>query len=200
MKTFNNISLFLILFLLFSCSSTLRKNNPDSENFNNETHVVKITSEVQSSYDTAIKYLKNNQIKKAQQLLVRLAKDNPGISGIHLNLALIYYRSFKFELSRQSLNKVLKISSKNSLAFNLSGTLYREAGKFKLAREAYLFALKLSPNYADAHLNIAILFDIYLESFKDAKQHYLSYLELNKGDNTKIKLWLQDLELRISKG
>ncbi len=200
MNRFNNISLFLIFLLLSACSSAVRQSDFDNDVVKNETKLVTITSKTQKTYDIAIQYLKNNQVKKAQKLLLDLANDNPEISGIHLNLALIYYRLFQFELSRQSLNKVLRLSPKNSLAYNLSGTLYREAGKFDLAREAYLFALTLSPNYADAHLNIAILFDIYLVSLTDAKQHYLRYLELNKGDNTKVKLWLQDLELRISKG
>ncbi|VAX01463.1 hypothetical protein MNBD_GAMMA22-1965 [hydrothermal vent metagenome] len=191
MMLFNKILLLLLLSVLFSCSSAVRQVN---------LKTVDITSKFQRKYSVAINYLKNNQVKKAQKLLTNLAKEFQDFPGIHLNLALIYYRLSELELSRKSINIVLKISPENSLAYNLSGTLYRKAGEFTLARKDYLTALKISPNYADAHLNIAILFDIYLQSLLDAKQHYLKYLKYTSDDNKQVELWLQDLETRISKG
>ncbi len=60
----------------------------------------------------------------------------------------------------------------------------------------------LFSDFADAHLNLAILYDIYLQFFYDAHDHYQRYLELAPEDETakKVKLWLQDLQQRMLQG
>ncbi len=201
MIRYNNVFIAVIILLLTACASTSQQSDSIDEqlNFNNKV-VFKVELKIKKQYSVALNYLKVNKVNKAQKILEDIATKSPGLPGVHLNLALLYYHLKYFKRSRTELNKVFKVSNKNELAYNLSGSLYRQAGQFTLAKNSYSRSLKLVPDYADAHLNIAILFDIYLQNWTDAKQHYLRYLDLSNNNTKQVKLWLQDLELRMSKG
>ncbi len=201
MIRYNNVITAIIVLFLTACASTSQQDDViDAQLIIKNKVDIEVKPEIKKQYFVALNYLKTNEVKKAQKILEEIATNSPGIPGVHLNLALLYYHLKNFKRSRSELDSVFKVSKNNELAYNLSGSLYRQAGKFVLAKNAYSRALKLVPDYADAHLNIAILFDIYLQYWIDAKQHYLRYLDLSNNNTKQVKLWLQDLELRMSKG
>ena len=78
--------------------------------------------------------------------------------------------------------------------FNQLGVSYRHAGKFTKAREAYETALAIDPNYADAHLNLGVLLDLYLGDNTLALVHYERYLAL--GGDAAVGKWVADLKNR----
>ena len=80
--------------------------------------------------------------------------------------------------------------------FNLQGIHYRRAGLFRQARDAYQAALRLRPDYAMAHINLAILCDIYLQDMDCARRHYREYLRLAGAGDNRVELWMADLEQR----
>lgn len=201
MKLFSSFLLLISLLVLSGCVNNIRRAEPINIVLPKKESIhVYISAEVEDKYTAAIQFLKYNKPENARLILENIEKNNPGISGVHLNLALIYYASNKFKLARQQVDKALLLSPKNIIAYNLSGTLFRKQGKYKLARSAYATAIKISPDYADAHLNMAILFDIYLQYWEDAKLHYSTYLTLGHADDKQVKLWLQDVNMRLSKG
>jgi tetratricopeptide (TPR) repeat protein len=76
------------------------------------------------------------------------------------------------------------------------GILYREQGDFQAALHAYDQALTLQPDYALAHRNIGILYDLYLQQPGQALTHYKRYLELVGEDDKTVSGWVIDLERR----
>jgi len=84
----------------------------------------------------------------------------------------------------------------NAAAFLQRGILYREKGDFQAALGAYEQALTLQPDYALAHRNIGILYDLYLQQAAQALTHYKRYLELQGNDDKTVSGWVIDLERR----
>jgi len=53
------------------------------------------------------------------------------------------------------------------------------------------------PNYPQAHLNAAVLFELYRGKFIQAKTHYQAYLALKPNDKQTQK-WLAGLEIKLA--
>jgi len=83
--------------------------------------------------------------------------------------------------------------------YNALGSIYRRTGRFDDAETAYLKALQLAPDYANAHLNIGILYDIYLSNLSAALNHYQRYQTISGGDNTVVNKWIIDVKQRLAK-
>lgn len=161
-----------------------------------QERVLIISPEARAEYAAAVALLRNNQPYEARAALTKVIERHQEIPGAYLNLALLDYHEGFYDSARSRVDKALEMRPRNAPAYNLSGTLYRHEGKFRKAWEAYSLALAVDDSYAPAHLNLAILFDIYLQYWLDARTHYQRYLELNGADET-VSLWLQDLERRI---
>jgi tetratricopeptide (TPR) repeat protein len=67
--------------------------------------------------------------------------------------------------------------------YNNLGWLYTEKKKFKEAEKAYLKAVNLNPNYANAYYNLGLLYDLHLKDELGAIECFEKYVEL-KGERT----------------
>ena len=61
----------------------------------------------------------------------------------------------------------------------------------------YQQALSSDDSYANAHRNIAILYEIYRGEYDKALQHYHRYLALIGGEDREVSMWIADLERRV---
>tara|TARA_R110002167_G_scaffold30636_2_gene101204 strand:+ start:9005 stop:9637 length:633 start_codon:yes stop_codon:yes gene_type:complete len=158
--------------------------------------------EIQQRYKDALSLIREEQYIPAQQALESLLAEDPEIAGAWYNLALLQYRQQDQQGSLRSLDHCLALSPRNPAAHTLNGLILRQQGQFKSARIAYAKALESDQNYASAYLNLAILYDIYLQYFEDALIHYQRYLALaGEGEQPEqVKLWIQDLQLRMAQG
>ncbi|HEY5718237.1 MAG TPA: hypothetical protein VIS52_07040 [Motiliproteus sp.] len=198
-KRLNNALLCLLVLLLAGCAGsnikraeTLQLGLPEVEQ-----KVLVISPEARAQYSAAVALLRDDKSYEARNALQQLLKISE-VPGAYLNLALLDYHEGFYSSARHRLDKALELMPRNAAAYNLSGTLYRQEGEFKKAWEAYALALQADENYAPAHLNLAILFDIYLQYWLDARNHYQRYLDLH-GEDPQVNLWLQDLERRIKR-
>jgi cellulose synthase operon protein C len=76
------------------------------------------------------------------------------------------------------------------------GIAHRRAGRFAEARESYGAALALDPLYAPAHLNLAVLLDLYLGEAPEAMTHYRQYLALAAAPDPRVALWAREASNR----
>jgi tetratricopeptide (TPR) repeat protein len=83
-----------------------------------------------------------------------------------------------------------------AVAPTLAGIAHRRAGRFAEAREAYGAALALDPLYAPAHLNLAVLLDLYLGEAPEAMAHYRQYLALAAEPDPRAALWAREASNR----
>lgn len=63
-----------------------------------------------------------------------------------LNLALVYFYEFKYWLTIQECNNVIKVDPKNSLAWIRRGSAYYMLSDFSKSKKDWNIALKLNPN------------------------------------------------------
>jgi len=199
-KRLNKPLLCLLLVLLGGCAgtsikraATLQVGLPELQE-----RVLLISPEARAQYAAAVELLRTERPYEARAALQQLIKVYPEVPGAYLNLALLDYHEGFYSSARHRVDKALQLLPRNAAAYNLSGSLHRQAGEFKQAWEAYALALAVDEKYAPAHLNLAILFDIYLQYWLDARQHYQLYLDLH-GPDQQVTLWLQDLERRIKR-
>jgi TolA-binding protein len=72
----------------------------------------------------------------------------------------------------------------------------RRAGRFADARQGYAAALALDPLYPPAHMNLAVLLDLYLGEPAEAMAHYQRYLELATEPDPRVALWAREASNR----
>ena len=155
-----------------------------------------VQPELQRAYDAALAALRAGQLKEAEQQLLTLTHQAPELSGPYANLGLLYRRAGRNVESIAALERAVEVNPKRAVYYNELGIGYREAGKFDKARSSYRKAIDLDPAYAAAHLNLAILYDLYLQEPKDALPHYRRYMELVPAEASTVTKWIIDLERR----
>ncbi len=79
---------------------------------------------------------------------------------------------------------------------NQLGIAQRQLGQFEQARQAYEAAISSSASAPLPHLNLAILYDLYLGDVAKAQVHYQRFVELSPGDATQLNRWLAELKGR----
>lgn len=85
---------------------------------------------------------------------------------------------------------------RSAKAHNNLGEVYRRMKEMKKAEQAYLKALEVNPNYADAHFNIGTFYDSVLRNPRKAALHYKKYLELKptSPEAVQVAQWLAAIE------
>ena len=148
-------------------------------------------------YRQALTAMQNGQYAEAARMLNALESSARQSPRVRLTLATALVELGEDEAAERELLDVLATGPDDADARNLQGILYRRAGQFRQAREAYERALRLRPGYAMAHINLGILCDIYLQDAGCAMQHYREYLQLSADSDRHVSLWLADLEQRL---
>lgn len=207
MSIFNNKTLWLTLLLLLAtgCSSTPEP-VPQPEK---EPVVVEAASaeEVvveeepidfnQQFYEEAVAELKAGETELALELLVQVSNDAPDKPRVFTNLGLAYYKLQQPDLAEQAFKQAVSRDDRDAVAHNHLGVLQRQKGQFESARDHYQRAIKINSDYASAHLNLGILFDIYLQDLKLALQQYQKYQTLVSEEDTTVKGWIVDIQRRL---
>jgi len=155
-----------------------------------------VSAAAQRAYDDARKALRAGRTEEAERGFRALTQSNPELGGPHANLALIYRQAGKLPEAVAELEKAVSANARQPIYFNQLGITYRQHGLFTKAREAYEKAIALDSNYAAAHLNLAILYDLYLWDGKRALELYDRYLALSPGGDATVTKWVADLKNR----
>ena len=86
----------------------------------------------------------------------------------------------------------LMINPNNINGYTALATVQRLQGQYHHAQNTLAKALALWPDFPEAHYNISILFDVYLNQTDKAKQHLDAYILLSGGDE-ESQQWRQQL-------
>jgi tetratricopeptide (TPR) repeat protein len=155
-----------------------------------------VDPEAQRAFDNARSALRAGRTADAERGFRDVAARYPDLGGAHANLGLILRNAGKHDESVAALERAIKASPRQPVFFNQLGVSYRHKGQFAKAREAYESALALDPNYADAHLNLGVLLDLYLGDNALALVHYERYLALSPAGDAAVGKWVADLKTR----
>jgi tetratricopeptide (TPR) repeat protein len=145
-------------------------------------------------FNAALKLMKDHDTKQAQDAFLALSRDFPEYSGPLTDLSILYAQGRQRNLAIAGLSKAVNANSKNAVALNWLGALYREMGDFARSEQSYLLALSARPDYAAAHLNLGILYEVSLRRPQQALEHYRSYLRYAGKEDLIVSVWIKQLE------
>ena len=152
-----------------------------------------VTPEQKQLYRQAITALNDNRLDDAKDLLNRFQQEKPGLAGSYANLGLIYYKQEKLDASEQQLKKALELNPQQAQALNLMGQIEFSRGRAAESEGFYKRALEVDQDYAIAHYNIALLYDIFFQDIPRAIEHYRKYLDLTGNQDEITRNWLEQL-------
>ncbi len=151
---------------------------------------------VQRAFDDARRAMQSGRADEAERGFAALTKSNPELGGPHANLGLLLRQAGKPKEAAAELELAVRANPQQPVYLNQLGITYRQLGEFAKARDAYERALALDPTYAAAHLNLGILYDLYLWDAARALAAYDHYLALAPDEDGKVRKWVADLRNR----
>ncbi len=148
-------------------------------------------------YQQAITQLNNNQLEAAESSFIRMTEIQPDLAGPWANLALVYLKQNQKEKAEQNIQIALNKNPNMAQALNLAGYLKNQKGEISDSKSLYEKAIINKPDYALAHYNLALIYDIYLQNIPMAIKYYQLYLSLIDYKDEKTKDWVEELKLNV---
>jgi len=156
-----------------------------------------VRPELRQAWQQALGHMRAGRDRDAEQGFLALTRRAPELSGPYANLGLLYQRAGRMKEAIVALERAIEINPERAVYYNALGILYRQEGKFDMAEKNYRRALDHDPGLAAAHLNLAILNELYRNEPKDALAHYQRYRELVPAERATLDKWIIDLERRL---
>ncbi len=184
------INFIIIAVFLTSCATT---NETSSVTSSGLSPLDQSDSE-QEKYKNAVILLKKGKLDAAKNIFLEFKSDRPELAGPYANLAVIALKNNEpgkaLELVKLSLTRNPKLAE----ALNLLAYLEQISGEIKSAEKHYKEAIANKNNYAIAHYNIALLYDIYLQDIEKAIPHYERYMSLTNNKDKSTADWLEQIK------
>jgi tetratricopeptide (TPR) repeat protein len=158
----------------------------------------KLNDQVQVSFYDAVAAMQQKNWAAAEVALQALAEKNPKLSGVQLNLGIVYRNQGDSEKAAAAFTSAIAANLKNVDAYNQLAVLKREAGDFAAAESLYQKALGIWPFYPEGHKNLAILYDLYLGKPEQALPHYQAYQQLLPAADKQLDSWVADVQRRLN--
>jgi tetratricopeptide (TPR) repeat protein len=147
-------------------------------------------------YAQALQLMKAGRATDAELEFKELSVAYPEYAGPELNLGLLYLRDSHLPEAEAAFKTALQRSPTNPIAGNELGIVERKLGKFAQAEAAYEQAITAEPNYAAAHLNLGVLYDLYLGEPQKALDQFERYISI-AGENKQVAGWVVELRKRV---
>ena len=147
------------------------------------------------NYSYALGLMDAGETKEARAALEKLAAKYPEYAGPLTNLAILAADGGDDAQAAAYLEQALAVCANCAQPWNQLGVLHRRAGRFDAAEAAYLAAVDSDPDYALAHYNLGVLYDLYQQRHETAVLHYERYVALAAdGEGTaQVGKWIADL-------
>ncbi len=144
----------------------------------------------------AKKALKKGDLKTAEHLFKTVIAVDDKLSGPWVFLGDIAQQHQQSEEAFAHYQKAIAVNPLNVNAYLPLAKLLREQGRFIEAQNVYADALAQWKDFPEAHLNLAILYDIYLNDPLQAQQHMEAYQFLTNAKDKAVAKWLEELQQR----
>lgn len=142
---------------------------------------------------------RNDDANTAKQKLNVIIKNDAALSGPWMMLGDIALAEKDYPQALKHYQQGLIVNPNNINGYTALASVQRLQGRYDLAQNTLAKALALWPDFPEAHYNLSILFDIYLNQAAKAKQHLDAYILLTGGDAESLE-WLQQLNERALAG
>lgn len=193
------VPLLVGLLALAGCSSTSggADKSRGADAADGEAQGTVFSQEAQQAYAVALTLMDAQDYASAAESLAALCAELPTVVGPRVNLAIALTHEQRYDEAQAVLLEAIALRDTAVEAWNQLGMVYRYQGRFLSARDAYAKALEIEPDYALAHYNAAVLFDLYLHQYDQALSHYQQYRSGAVDPDPRVDAWITDLERRV---
>ncbi len=133
---------------------------------------------------------------QAETILKGLLEKDGKLSGPWVMLGDIAIKKDKLVLAEEHFSKAISINKYNVNAYLRLAMAKRMQGEFEKAKNIYADTLTLWRDFPEAHLNLGVLYDVYLNDDIKAQKHIEAYQFLTDGDNGEVASWLLEIQER----
>ena len=154
-----------------------------------EKSAVTLFIEAKRAYD-----LGNYQ--QSEDLLNKLLEENKSLSGPWVLLGDIALKKDNPAAAKEYFARGITVNKNNVNAYIRLAKAQRMRGDFMQAKNVYVAALKVWKDFPEAHLNLGVLYDLYLNDKVKAQKHIEAYQFLTDGKNQEVARWLSELQDR----
>lgn len=155
-----------------------------------------VPPEAVARFRSASDLMADERYRDARKAFEAITRDYPDLSGPWLKLGELAEIGERMERAEKSYRKALAINPQNVNAYLALALFQRRSGDFEEARDTYVSALELWKDFPEAHLNLAILYDLYMNQPALAQPHFEAYAFLTKGDDPQVADWLIEIRRR----
>ncbi|HSH12789.1 MAG TPA: tetratricopeptide repeat protein, partial [Desulfurivibrionaceae bacterium] len=155
-----------------------------------------VPAAARTAFADALARMKDGELRMARKGFWAMTKAYPELSGPWVKLAELAEQREQPEKAREYYRKALEVNPANVNAYLKQAMFERRQGEFDNARDAYLAALETWNDFPEAHLNLAILYDLYMNRPEEAQPHYEAYDFLTGGSDPKVADWLIEIRRR----
>ena len=156
-----------------------------------------VSPQAQTLFEQAVAVMAAGDYLEAQFRFEEFVLQYPDYPAAYTNLAIIHAVNGEDAAAEGRITDALLIDPRHTPTLNQLGMLLRRQGKFSEAEAAYLRAIEADPDYALAHYNLGVLYELYLQRLDDALLHFEKYQSLNGGDK-QVERWIADLKRRVA--
>ncbi|HWV16198.1 MAG TPA: tetratricopeptide repeat protein [Cellvibrio sp.] len=158
-----------------------------------------LSASEKAAYQDALNNIKAGEQDKASNSLKKLTQAHPDFVGGWINLATAYYHSKKMDDAGSALENAKKLNPNLAEVYNLSGLLAVEKGEYQAAEKNYLSAIALKKDYAAAHYNLALVYDVFYQDIAKAITQYEQYLALSGNTDKATISWVNELKAKLKR-
>lgn len=148
------------------------------------------------AFISARRAYKSGDYEAAKASLEALTEKDGRLSGPWVLLGDIALEQGEPEKAIDYYVKAVEINDVNVNAYLRLAKAQRLQGHFMHAQNTYTKALAIWPDFPEAHLNLAVLYDIYLNHPLRAQKHMEAYQFLSDSENEKVADWLDEIQRR----
>jgi tetratricopeptide (TPR) repeat protein len=154
--------------------------------------------DVEGEFQAALKLMKAEDWHVAADRLAAITAAKPLLSGPWTNLGIARNKIGDTAGAEAAFINAIDANSRQIVAYNELGILYRRSGRLEEAASMYNQGLKINPNDERIHWNLGILNDRYLSNPAQALIHYQHYQQLTQSQDGQLLSWINKLRDQVS--
>lgn len=185
--------------LLASCESPGPSDNNVTSREQDTSTSLPLSGLDQERYLSAVSRISEGRLKEAERTLLKLSKDYGNNQEVLVNLATVYLKQKKNRKAKELCERSVENGASIAEIHNILGLIAVDERDFAKAEAHYLKAISLDKGFANAHYNLALLYDIYYQDIPKAYAQYQKYLALKPGDK-ETQDWVEQLQYSLDRG
>ncbi|GAB1263081.1 tetratricopeptide repeat protein [Aurantivibrio plasticivorans] len=156
----------------------------------------RIDKEAVSTYIDARRAFNAKKYDFADQLLAQLVTAHPKLSGPWVMRGDIAAAQQNYSLAVQHYIEAIDVNDANMNAYLRLAKAQRQRGHFAHAQNTYALALVEWRDSPELHLNLGVLYDVYLNKPLQAQAHMEAYQLLTTNNDQQVTVWIDEIRGR----